>query len=61
MTDSEQIDFLKSLNTNYLEIITALKNVIKSDEIQIKNLIKRNAELRDDLIEAARRRDMLKG
>ena len=40
------------------EEIATLKNVILSDERQIKNLVKRNEEMRDDLIKTARDRDI---
>ena len=40
------------------EQIATLKNVILSDERQIKNLVKRNKEMRDDLIKTARDRDI---
>ena len=43
----------------YLEELVVAKNVIKSDESQIKNLIKRNDEMRDDCIRTAEQRDKL--
>ena len=40
------------------ENITNLKNVLRSDELQIKNLTKRNVEMRDDCIKTAHDRDI---
>jgi hypothetical protein len=40
------------------EMIATLKNVILSDERQVKNLVKRNEELRADLIKTAYDRDV---
>ena len=39
------------------EEIGVLKNTLKSDEISMKKLVKRNEELRDDLIKTAWQRD----
>jgi chromosome segregation ATPase len=50
---------LREERDRYLEELVVAKNVIKSDESQIKNLIKRNDEMRDDCIRTAEQRDKL--
>jgi len=56
--DYAAIRFLLAALAEKGEQIATLKNVILSDERQIKNLVKRNEEMRNDLIKTAHDRDI---